>query len=358
MKYNIAVLPGDGIGPEVMEQSIRLLKLVMQYERLEISLREGLIGAVAIDRTGQPLSDETIELCRNSDAILLGAVGDPKYDLDPTAKVRPEQGLLRIRKELGLFANIRPVATYSVLKHASPLKEHLVKNVDFVVFRELTGGIYFGEKGRTSDGTAAYDHCNYTVGEIQRIARMAFDAAGKRRKKLTLVDKANVLETSRLWRETVQNVSNEYPDISLDFMFVDAAAMRIIQNPAYFDVILTENMFGDIITDEASVITGSIGLLPSASVGESNALFEPIHGSFPEGAGKDIANPFATILSMGMMLGYLGLDESEKKIKNIVLESLEEGIVTQDIDPKKYYSTTEVGNWLEDRLRASYKLKN
>lgn len=355
MKYNIAVLPGDGIGPEVMEQSIRLLKLVMHYERLEISLREGLIGAAAIDKTGRPLSDETIELCRNSDAILLGAVGDPKYDLDPTAKVRPEQGLLRIRKELGLFANIRPVATYSVLKHASPLKEHLVKNVDFVVFRELTGGIYFGEKGRTSDGTAAYDHCNYTVGEIRRIARMAFDAAGKRRKKLTLVDKANVLETSRLWRETVQNVSNEYPDIDLDFMFVDAAAMRIIQNPAYFDVILTENMFGDIITDEASVITGSIGLLPSASVGEGNALFEPIHGSFPEGAGKNIANPFATILSMGMMLGYLGLNESGKKIKNIVQEALEKGMVTPDIDPKKYCSTTEVGNWLEDRLKASYK---
>lgn len=353
MSYKIAVLAGDGIGPEVIGQAIRVLEVISQKEDIKFELHEGLIGAIAIDQTGTALPDETLQLCRNSDATLMGAVGHPKYDHDPTAKVRPEQGLLKIRKELGLFANIRPIITYPVLNRISPLKEYLLKDVDFVVYRELTGGIYFGDKGRNEDRTKAYDHCNYSVFEIERISRMAFKAALIRRKKLTLVDKANVLETSRLWRETVKLLSKDYPDVQLDYMFVDAASMRIIQNPGYFDVILTENMFGDILTDEASVITGSIGLLPSASVGEETALFEPIHGSYPEGAGKNIANPFASVLSMGMMLGYLGLQNAEQMVKNAVETALMEGIATPDINSAKKFSTSDVGDWLVNYLRNS-----
>jgi 3-isopropylmalate dehydrogenase len=346
MKFNIAVLPGDGIGPEVLEQALRMFKLLMKNEGIGYNLKEGLIGAVAIEHTGTALPDETLELCKKSDAVLMGAVGHPKYDLDPVAKIRPEQGLLKIRKELGLFANIRPIATYSLLNSYSPLKEHLVKDVDFIVYRELTSGIYFGDKGRSEDGAGAFDHCYYQVDEIKRIGQLAFQAARKRRKKLTLVDKANVLETSRLWRETVQEMSKNYPDVLLDFMYVDAAAMRIIQNPRYFDVIITENMFGDILTDEASVITGSIGMLPSASIGEKAALFEPVHGSYPEGAGKNIANPFAAILSMGMMLEYLGMTGPQEEIKKAVETAIQKGVVTSDINPEKNYSTKQVGDWL------------
>jgi 3-isopropylmalate dehydrogenase len=353
MKYNIAVLAGDGVGPEVIGQAVRVLETVSREEGHDFILHEGLIGAVAIDRTGNPLPDDTINLCRKSDAILMGAVGHPKYDNDPSSAVRPEQGLLRIRKELGLFANIRPVITYPALNRISPLKEDRLKDVDFVVYRELTGGIYFGEKGRNKDRTQAYDHCNYSTEEILRISRMAFVAAGNRKKRLTLVDKANVLETSRLWRETVKELSRDYSDVRLDFMFVDAASMRIIQNPAYFDVILTENMFGDILTDEASVITGSIGLLPSASVGEGTALFEPIHGSYPEGAGKNIANPFAAILSVAMMLGYLGMNDAEQRIRKSVDAALNKGIATQDINPSAGLSTTDVGDWIINYLSGS-----
>jgi len=351
--FKIVVLPGDGIGPEVTEQALKLLPVIGKNENVEFLLDEGLIGAIAIDQTGNPLPDETIEKCKDSDAVLLGAVGHPKYDMDPTAKVRPEQGLLKIRKSLGLFANIRPVKTYPVLDPISPLKDHLLKGVDFVVFRELTGGIYFGEKGRSEDGTEAWDHCNYSVNEIERIARMAFETAGKRRKKLTLVDKANVIETSRLWRETVQKMAPEYNDISLDFMFVDNAAMQIILQPSFFDVILTENMFGDIITDEASVITGSIGLLPSASVGEGTALFEPIHGSAPQIAGKDIANPFATILSLAMMMDQFGLRDSAEQIRGIVSDALDKGMVTGDISPENPKRTSEVGDWVYKQMSAT-----
>ncbi|KPK82330.1 MAG: 3-isopropylmalate dehydrogenase [Bacteroides sp. SM23_62_1] len=353
MRYNIAVLPGDGIGPEVIEQALRLLHVLMQHEKVGYNISEGLIGAVAIDQTGSALPDATLDLCRESDAVLMGAVGHPKYDLDPSAKIRPEQGLLRIRKELGLYANIRPITTYSVLNQASPLKERLVRNVDFVVYRELTGGIYFGDKGRSNDGSEAFDTCKYSAGEVLRISHMAFRAAQKRRKKLTLVDKANILETSRLWREIVQKVSKEYQDVQVDYMFVDAAAMRIIQQPAYFDIILTENMFGDIITDEASVITGSIGMLPSASVGSNNALFEPVHGSYPEGAGKNLANPYAAVLSMGMMLEYLGLSSLDQRIRNAVNAALQEGIVTAEINPDRNYTTTQVGDWLVEFLEQN-----
>ncbi len=353
MDYKITVLPGDGIGPEVVAQALKLIPVIEQKEKVSFSFEEGLIGTSAIDQTGTALPDDTIEKCKASDAVLLGAVGHPKYDLDPTAEVRPEQGLLKIRKSLGLYANIRPVKTFPVLDPISPLKDHLLKGVDFIVFRELTGGIYFGEKGRNEDRTKAWDHCNYTVPEIKRIAKMAFEAAGKRRGKVTLVDKANVLETSRLWRETVQKMAPDYPDITLDFMFVDNAAMQIILQPSNFDVVLTENMFGDIITDEASVITGSIGMLPSASVGDGTALFEPIHGSAPQIAGKDIANPMATILSLAMMMDHFGLGKSAEDIRNIVSDALESGMVTGDIKPKDPKRTSEVGDWVRDRLHQS-----
>lgn len=342
----IAVLPGDGIGPEVVAEAIKVLKAVEKKFNMSFDFQYGLIGADAIDKTGNPLPDETIELCAGSDAVLLGAVGHPKFDRDPNARVRPEQGLLKIRKTLGLFANIRPIATYPLLYNTSPLKNHLVENVDFVVYRELTGGIYFGEKGRRDNGNEAYDNCTYSVEEVERIAHLAFQAAMGRRKKLTLVDKANVLETSRLWRDTVNKIAIKYPNVAVDFMYVDNAAMKIIQNPAYFDVILTENMFGDILTDEASVITGSIGLLPSASVGAKVALFEPIHGSFPEGAGKNIANPLATILSTAMMLEHLGHNEPAAAIRKAVDKALEQGAVTAEIKPESTYGTIEVGDFV------------
>jgi len=350
MSYKIVVLPGDGIGPEVTSEAMKLIPVIEKRENVVFEIKKGLIGATAIDQTGNPLPDETIEMCRVSDAVLLGAVGDPKYDLDPKAKVRPEQGLLKIRKSLGLFANIRPVRTYALLNPISPLKVHLVRDVDFVVFRELTGGIYFGDKGRNDNGKSAYDHCNYSEEEITRIAKMAFEAAMTRRRKLTLVDKANVLETSRLWRETVQQMAPEYPEVNLDFMFVDNAAMQIILQPSSFDVVLTENMFGDIITDEASVITGSIGMLPSASVGEGTALFEPIHGSAPQIAGKDLANPFATILSLAMMMEHIGLAAVADRIRDIVTQAMDSGMVTADINSSASKKSSEVGDWIRDRL--------
>lgn len=346
----IAVLPGDGIGPEVVAQAVKVLNAVAARHKFVVQLEEALIGAVAIDKTGNPLPPETIDLCKNSDAVLLGAVGHPRYDNDPSAKVRPEQGLLGIRKALGLFANIRPVVTYPLLYKASPLRENLLRNVDFVIYRELTGGIYFGSKGRTNNGEEAYDHCVYSRQEIIRIAQMAFENARKRRKHLTLVDKANVLETSRLWRETVRNMASDYPDVQVDYMFVDAASMKIIQNPSFFDVVLTENMFGDILTDESSVITGSIGMLPSASLGESKGLFEPIHGSWPEGAGKNIANPYGTILSVAMMMDYLGFSEAASDIRKSVSVALENRIVTGDIDQYHARSTEEIGDYIANSI--------
>ena len=354
MKKTITVLPGDGIGPEVMAQALQVLDVTASKHNLEIEILEGLIGAVAIDQTGNPLPDETIEMCRRSDAVLLGAVGHPKYDNDPNAKVRPEQGLLKIRKTLELFANVRPITTYKVLNSSSPLKESLVNGVDFVVYRELTGGIYFGEKGRNEDDTEAFDNCTYSRDEIRRIATLAFEAAKQRNNHVTLVDKANVLETSRLWRDTVKKMADSlYPDVNLDFMFVDNAAMKIIQNPSFFDVVLTENMFGDIITDEASVITGSIGMLPSASVGEKISLFEPIHGSYPEGAGKNIANPFGTILSVAMMMEHFKLFDAAADIKAAVQSALDNGKVTVDIDPVKGLKTTEVGEYILKTIAES-----
>ena len=346
--FNIAVILGDGIGPEVTQQSIRVLDSLAEQFGHEFSYRYCLMGADAIDKTGSPLPDETVDICMDSDAILFGAIGHPKYDNDPTAKVRPEQGLLKLRKSLQLFANIRPVSTYPALHHLSPLKEKQLEDVDFVVYRELTGGIYFGEKKVNADYTEASDLCIYTRVEIERISHLAFQAAQQRKKKLTLVDKANVLESSRLWRKVVQEIAGEYKDVAVDYMFVDNAAMQIIVNPKQFDVLLTENMFGDILSDESSVISGSLGLLPSASVGNTTALFEPIHGSYPQAAGKDIANPLGSILSAAMMLDHFKLFEEAKIIREAVAWTLSNGFVTKDIDPINSYFTSTIGELIAD----------
>lgn len=348
MKKNIAVILGDGIGPEVTKQSIKVLNEIAAHFGHEFNYTYGLMGADAIDKTGNPLPDETLNICMESDAILFGAIGHPKYDNDPTATVRPEQGLLKLRKSLGLFANIRPVTTFPSLHHLSPLKNAQLENVDFVVFRELTGGIYFGKKEVDAAYTEASDLCTYTRSEIERIAHLAFQSALKRKNKLTLVDKANVLETSRLWRKVVQEIAKGYPDVTVDYMFVDNAAMQIIVNPRQFDVILTENMFGDILSDEASVISGSLGMLPSASVGEKTALFEPIHGSYPQAAGKDIANPTGSILSTALMLDHFELHKEAEAIRSAVAWTLDSKFVTKDIDPINYYFTSTVGDLISD----------
>ncbi|NAS30070.1 3-isopropylmalate dehydrogenase [Flavobacteriaceae bacterium R38] len=353
MKLNIAVLAGDGIGPEVTAQAMKVLNAIAETYSHTFVYRHAPVGATAIDQTGNPLPDETLNLCKKSDAILFGAIGDPKYDNDPTAKVRPEQGLLRLRKSLGLFTNIRPVKAYPTLINKSPLKKEIIKGTDFTIYRELTGGIYFGDKTLSQDGTIASDLCKYSKSEIERVAHLAFKAARNRRKKLTLVDKANVLETSRLWRKVVTKIGESYDDVSLDFLFVDNAAMQIILNPGQFDVILTENMFGDIISDEGSVIGGSIGLLASASIGNHNALFEPIHGSYPQAKGKDIANPIASILSAAMLLDHFGLKEEAYFINLAVEKSLELNIVTPDLDPESIFGTNKIGDFIADYILSA-----
>ena len=350
MNYKIAVLAGDGIGPEIVDQAIKVLKAVESKFDHQFEFNAALTGATAIDAVGEPYPQETHELCMESDAVLFGAIGDPKYDNDPSAKVRPEQGLLKMRKDLGLYANIRPVATFPSLLHKSPLRKDIVEGADFVVVRELTGGIYFGEKGRSEDLTRAFDHCVYSTEEVERILKLAYGYAGKRNKRLTVVDKANVLCTSRLWREIAQKMEKDYPDVETDYMFVDNAAMQLIQWPKKFDVMVTENMFGDILSDEASVITGSLGLLPSASVGIHTSVFEPIHGSYPQAAGKDIANPLATVLSAAMLLESLDLLEEAKAVRGVVNKSLEENVVTEDIAEGKAYKTSEVGDWLAKNI--------
>ncbi len=353
MKLNIAVLSGDGIGPEIVDQALNVVKVVCEKFGHELTYKEGLVGAIAIEKTGNPYPDETHELCMASDAVLFGAIGDPKYDNNPKATVRPEQGLLAMRKKLGLYANLRPVSTFPSLAHKSPLKTELVAGADFMCIRELTGGIYFGEKGRSEDGNTAFDNCVYTRMEVERILKLAYEYAMKRKKQLTVVDKANVLETSRLWRQIAQEMAPKYPEVDTQFMFVDNAAMQLVKWPKHFDVMVTENMFGDILTDEASVITGSLGLLPSASVGIHTSVFEPIHGSYPQAAGKNIANPVATILSAAMMLEYaFKLVEEGKLIREAVEKSIDNNIVTEDIaEGSKSYSTTEVGEWIINYIK-------
>ncbi len=346
MKLKIALLPGDGIGPEVTAQAVKCLQAVEETFGHQFTFTEAMVGASAIASKGDPLPEETLELCRNSDAVLFGAIGDPKFDNDPDAKVRPEQGLLRLRKELDLFSNIRPVKVFPTIIKKSPLREKIIRGTDFIIYRELTGGIYFGEKKLSDDGTKASDLCEYSESEISRIAHLAFKAAKNRRNKLTLVDKANVLESSRLWRKVVGKIAESYPEVELEFLFVDNAAMQLILNPKQFDIILSDNMFGDILSDVGGVIGGSIGLLPSASVGENNAMFEPIHGSYPQAAGKNIANPIASILSAAMLLDHFGLDEETQAVVNAIYISMKKNIVTPDLDLKSKYGTDEVGAFI------------
>ena len=352
MKLNIAVLAGDGIGPEVVAQAVKVVDAIANKFSHEIIYTHALTGAAAIDAVGNPYPDETHEVCMKADAVLFGAIGHPRFDNDPSAKVRPEQGLLAMRKKLGLYANIRPTLVFPSLLHKSPLRQDLIENADFVCIRELTGGIYFGDKGRNEAGDKAWDVCEYTKYEVERIILLAYQYAMARKKKLTIVDKANVLETSRLWREVGQSLEKEFPEVETEYLFVDAAAMRIIQWPEGFDVMVTENMFGDILTDEASVISGSMGLMPSASIGVHTSVFEPIHGSYPQAAGKNIANPLGTVLSAAMMFEYaFKLNDEANAIRKVVDASLEQGIVTVDIaGTSKAYSTSEVGDWLAEAI--------
>jgi len=350
-QFNLAVLPGDGIGPEVIAEATKVLDTIADKYGHTFDYTYAPVGAVAIDETGEPLPDDTLALCKRSDALLFGAIGHPRFDNDPSAKVRPEQGLLRLRKELGLFANLRPVASYDELADLSPLRPERMKGVDMLIVRELTGGIYFGEKGRTNNGNTAYDTCTYHRHEIERIVKMGFTEARARRGKLTLVDKANVMETSRLWREITRELAKENEDVELNFMFVDNAAMQLILNPAQFDVIVTSNMFGDILSDASSVLAGSLGLLPSSSVGAEVGMFEPIHGSWPEGAGQDRANPVAAILSAAMLLDHLNLREEATAIRNAVNATLSDGVGTEDLRPATKVGTREFG----DRIATAIK---
>ena len=351
MDFKIAVLPGDGIGPEISKQGVDVMTAVCEKFGHNVTYKYALCGADAIDKVGDPFPQETFEICRDADAVLFSAVGDPKFDNDPTAKVRPEQGLLAMRKQLGLFANIRPVETFKCLIHKSPLRAELVEGADFICIRELTGGMYFGEKYQDDD--KAYDTNAYTRPEIERILKVAFEYAMKRNKHLTVVDKANVLASSRLWRKIAQEMAPSYPEVNTDFMYVDNAAMRMIQEPTFFDVMVTENTFGDILTDEGSVISGSMGLLPSASTGESTPVFEPIHGSWPQAKGLNIANPLAQILSVAMLFEYFDCKEEGQLIREAVNASLDANVRTPEIQVEGAgkYGTKEVGEWIVNYIK-------
>ena len=358
MKYNIAVIPGDGIGPEVVDATIKVLNAVGEKFGHRFDYEYLLAGGCAIDKFGTPLPDETLEACKKSDSVLLGAVGGPKWD-DPTAKVRPEQALLGLRGGLGLYCNLRPALLYAPLKDASPLKDSIIGDgIDIQVVRELTGGIYFGERGTCDDNgiPAAYDTEKYNEEEVRRIAKIGFDAAMKRKKKVTSVDKANILESSRLWRRIINEVAKDYPEVEVNHLYIDNASMQMVRDPRQFDVIITSNMFGDILSDEASMVTGSIGMLPSASLGENSfGMYEPIHGSAPDIAGKGIANPLATILSGGMMLRYsFGLDDEADLIEKAVVSVLEDGYRTGDImsEEMKLVGTEEMTKAVLAKIQA------
>jgi 3-isopropylmalate dehydrogenase len=348
MDFKIAVLPGDGIGPEISAQGVAVMDAVCKKFGHKVDYKYAICGADAIDKVGDPFPEETFKTCMDSDAVLFSAVGDPKFDNNPTAKVRPEQGLLAMRKKLGLFANIRPVQTFDCLLHMSPLKENLVKGADFICIRELTGGMYFGEKHEGDD--MAYDTNKYSRPEIERILKVAYQYAMQRRKHLTVVDKANVLASSRLWRKVAQEMAPKFPEVKTDYMYVDNASMRMITEPTFFDVMVTENTFGDILTDEGSCISGSMGLLPSASTGEHTPVFEPIHGSWPQAKGLNIANPLAQILSVAMLFEYFDKKEEGKMIRDAVDASLAANVRTPEIQVKDgaKYGTKEVGAWIVD----------
>lgn len=350
MNLSIAVLKGDGIGPEVTSEAIKVLKAIAKKFKHQFKFEEALVGVAAIFESGDPLPEQTLSICKNNDAVLFGAIGHPDFDNNPAAKVRPEQGLLKLRKELNLFLNIRPIKAYDALLKHSPLKKEIVENVDFKIYRELTGGIYFGEKKLSEDGQIAFDLCSYSVIEIERVAQLAFQAAQKSKNKVTLVDKANVLETSRLWRKVVGQIAAQYPEITYETLFVDNAAMQIILNPKQFDVMLTANLFGDVLSDEASVIAGSLGLLPSASVGDKFAMFEPVHGSYNAATGKGIANPMAAILSAAMLLQHFNLSEEAKAIEMATSTALTKGFVTEDIQADHSKSTSEVGDFIAHQI--------
>ncbi len=353
MELKIAVLAGDGIGPEISAEGVKVMKAVCSKFGHQVTFTEALCGAAAIDAVGHPFPEETLKACQDADAVLFSAVGDPRFDNNPNAKVRPEQGLLAMRKQLGLFANIRPVQTFDCLIHKSPLKDELVRGADFVCIRELTGGMYFGEKKEGDD--YAYDTNAYSRHEVERILKVAFEYAQRRRKHLTVVDKANVLASSRLWRKVAQEMAPQYPDVQTDYMYVDNASMRMIQDPKFFDVMVTENTFGDILTDEGSCISGSMGLLPSASTGESTPVFEPIHGSWPQAKGLNIANPLAQILSVAMLFEYFNLKEEGALIRRAVDASLEANVRTPEIQVAggEKYGTKEVGQWITDFILQS-----
>jgi len=356
MDFKIAVLAGDGIGPEISEQGVAVMTAVCERFGHTVSYEYAICGADAIDKVGDPFPEETFQTCLRADAVLFSAVGDPKYDNDPTSKLRPEQGLLAMRKGLGLYANIRPIETFDCLVHKSPLKDELVRGADFICIRELTGGMYFGEKYQDND--RAYDTNVYTRGEIERILRVGFEYARRRQHHLTVVDKANILASSRLWRQIAQEMEPQYPDVRVDYMYVDNASMRMLQEPRFFDVIVTENTFGDILTDEASCITGSMGLLPSASTGDHTPVFEPVHGSWPQAAGKNIANPLAQILSVAMLFEYFGLMEEGRVIRDAVRASLDAHVRTPEIQVEggATYGTKEVGEWIVKRLTPNPSL--
>lgn len=346
MEKNIAVLSGDGIGPEVINQSLRVLDAIGKKYDHKFIYHKCLIGGISIEKTGIPLTKETLDTCLGCDSILLGAIGDPKYDNNHHLKNRPEQGLLKLRKKLGLYCNIRPIKVYKSLLYKSPIKKSYIKDVDFLIYRELTNGIYFGKKRISKSRKRAYDICSYNKKDISRIAIYAFKAALKRKKKITLVDKANVLATSKLWRETLKEINIKYKEVQIDYLFIDNASMQMIINPKQFDILLTENMFGDILSDEASAIVGSLGLIPSSSIGEKTTLYEPIHGSYPKAAGKNIANPLGAILSVSMMLKDFGMKKESLLINKIVKNSLKNGISTKDINYKNPSTTKEVGDFL------------
>lgn len=346
MSYKIVALPGDGIGPEILNGSLEILQQLSKEFHFEYELESHDFGGIAIDNHGKPLPDSTLNACKNADAILLGAVGGPKWT-DPNN--RPEQGLLGIRKALGLFANIRPTTVTNGTSHLSPIKEERVAKTDFILVRELTGGIYFGEPKQLSENDAL-DSLTYTRDEIERIARVGFELAQKRHKKLTSVDKENVLSSSKLWRNVINEVSQSYPDVEVNHLLVDACAMHLITNPSQFDVIVTENLFGDFLSDEASVIPGSLGLSPSASFSEQGPrLYEPIHGSAPDIANQDIANPFGMLLSVAMCLREsLNEDKAADKLENVIYQLIKEGKTTRDLNGN--YLTSEIFNYVKENL--------
>ena len=351
MKLNIAILSGDGIGPEIMKQGVAVLDAIAKKCGHEFVYEEAICGAHAIEEVGDPYPDSTHDVCMRADAVLFAAVGDLKYDNNPTAKIRPETGLLAMRKKLGLFANVRPVETFDCLLHKSPLKDELIRGADFIVLRELTGGMYFGEKHQ--DDNMAYDTDIYTRPEIERILKLGFEMAMQRNKHLTVVDKANVLASSRLWRQIAKEMEPNYPDVHTDYMFIDNASMRVLTEPRFFDVIVTENTFGDILTDETSCITGSMGLQPSASLGEHTPLFEPVHGSWPQAAGQNLANPIAQILSAAMLLEHFGLKKEGALIRDAVNASLDSNVRTPEIQVEggAHYGTREVGEWIVNYIK-------